>query len=549
MIHTSQDADRCAMHPRDVYICHNGADETIVEGIARRLESDYGWTSWYAERDMPPGVHNCTDAIAEMVDNSTVFLLLSSSGISCSQSVQIAASQAMALDKKRLELKITSVHDRVVEALNLQLHTMINKKGASYKDADFADEGAGAAGRVGARALTLFMVAVMIFGAYIVVRAFGVTERLQASPPVVSQETPPLNIPVRTPAPTPAPAPRLESEIINVEVAVPAEYFRTMSQAAAGDVAAKYLLGHLYIQMRDIQSAMYWFKKAAYEQHLDATLAVGHIYMEGESWSWAQDFTSDRVEAFLWFYKAAELGYPGMQNWIASQYARGNAVFAGRYTGNEGLEIAEHFHVEITPHSHIVSGNIVTAYTRALLVLHDYERAMYWYRRAAIQGHAGAQTTLGVMYHFGQGVTANPTQAAYWYTHAATQGNHVAKSNLGIAYIQGQGVTQSYQQAEYWFRRSAEQNNASAQVNLAWIYENGLVGDPNIEQSFYWNHRAAMLGHTTGQNNTGLMYMQGRGVEQCYYQAEYWFRQAAARNCERGIAYLAMLYEYGMIAE
>ncbi len=44
----------------------------------------------------------------------------------------------------------------------------------------------------------------------------------------------------------------------------------------------------------------------------------------------------------------------------------------------------------------------------------DYTQAAIWYRRAADQGHSGAQYELGLLYDKGQGVPVNVIQAEKW---------------------------------------------------------------------------------------------------------------------------------------
>jgi TPR repeat protein len=54
-------------------------------------------------------------------------------------------------------------------------------------------------------------------------------------------------------------------------------------------------------------------------------------------------------------------------------------------------------------------------------VPHDYAEALKWYRKAADQGNARAQTILGAMYYFGQGVPQDYVQAHMWYNLAAAR--------------------------------------------------------------------------------------------------------------------------------
>ena len=121
-------------------------------------------------------------------------------------------------------------------------------------------------------------------------------------------------------------------------------------------------------------------------------------------------------------------------------------------------------------------------------------RNLLWYRLAADQGHAGAQSDLGIMYVDGRGVPQDDGEAVRWYRLAAEQGNLDAQSNLGGMYDMGRGVPQDYTEAVRWYRLAAEQGHAAAQSNL------------------------------------GLMYGGGKGVPQDYVEAHMWFNLAAAKS-------------------
>ena len=67
----------------------------------------------------------------------------------------------------------------------------------------------------------------------------------------------------------------------------------------------------------------------------------------------------------------------------------------------------------------------------------DDAQAVSWYRKAAQQGDAKAQSNLGVMYAKGEGVPEDDTQAVSWYRKAAQQGQAEAQHNLGVMYYLG----------------------------------------------------------------------------------------------------------------
>lgn len=70
---------------------------------------------------------------------------------------------------------------------------------------------------------------------------------------------------------------------------------------------------------------------------------------------------------------------------------------------------------------------------RAMRALNLNEDALFWYRKAAERGYAGAQNSLGVMFMQGLGVKADCAEAVRWYALAAAQGYDPAKRNLESA--------------------------------------------------------------------------------------------------------------------
>jgi TPR repeat protein len=53
-----------------------------------------------------------------------------------------------------------------------------------------------------------------------------------------------------------------------------------------------------------------------------------------------------------------------------------------------------------------------------------------WYRKAADQGNAVAQTNLGYMYEKGRGVSQDKSEAVRWYQKATAQGDADARARL-----------------------------------------------------------------------------------------------------------------------
>jgi hypothetical protein len=112
-------------------------------------------------------------------------------------------------------------------------------------------------------------------------------------------------------------------------------------------------------------------------------------------------------------------------------------------------------------------------------------------RKAAEQGNADAQSKLGAMYHNGQGLPQDYSQALYWGRKAAEQGYAKAQDNIGVSYFHGQGVPQDYVQAAYWYRKAAEQGFAKAQGHLGVMYYQGQALPQDYGQAYFWMALAA----------------------------------------------------------
>jgi len=101
-------------------------------------------------------------------------------------------------------------------------------------------------------------------------------------------------------------------------------------------------------------------------------------------------------------------------------------------------------------------------YAKGRGVTQNDAKALRWFRRAADQDHAAAQSNLGLLYAEGRGVARNDAEAAKWFRRAADQGLVEAQIILGLMYVKGQGVAQSYLLAHMWLNLAAAQGEAGA---------------------------------------------------------------------------------------
>jgi hypothetical protein len=119
----------------------------------------------------------------------------------------------------------------------------------------------------------------------------------------------------------------------------------------------------------------------------------------------------------------------------------------------------------------------------------DPAKALDWMTKAANQGLAVAQRTLGSWYEQGDGVAKDLAKARAWYERSAQNGDVQAMHNLGFFYAEGEGgLTKNAAQAEKWFKSAAEKGLTDSQVNLAILYSQGNTFGikPQMDKAYLW---------------------------------------------------------------
>lgn len=94
---------------------------------------------------------------------------------------------------------------------------------------------------------------------------------------------------------------------------------------------------------------------------------------------------------------------------------------------------------------------------------------MKWWRLAAEQGDALAQSSVGSMYAEGRGVPQDDAEAVKWFRLAAERGRPTAQVFLSFMYSEGRGVPQDYTLAHMWCnlaasRISGDEREAAARL-------------------------------------------------------------------------------------
>ena len=176
-------------------------------------------------------------------------------------------------------------------------------------------------------------------------------------------------------------------------------------------------------------------------------------------------------------------------------------------------------------------------------VAEDKSEAARWFRAAAEQRHAEAQSYLGWMYYEGKGVVQDEINAANWWRAAAEQGD--AKASFNLRLMRKRGVREDKSEAVRWLRTEANQGNAEAQFTLGSRYYNGEGVTEDKSEAAIWFRKAAEQGYAEAQTNLGVMYRKGEGVVKDESEAVRWFRAAAEQGYAEAQYNLGRAYYIG----
>jgi TPR repeat protein len=87
----------------------------------------------------------------------------------------------------------------------------------------------------------------------------------------------------------------------------------------------------------------------------------------------------------------------------------------------------------------------------------EYEQALLWFRKAALQKNPMAQNMIGQYFEQGLCVEQNDAEAAEWYCKAAQLGYDEGEYNYGRCYEQGIGIGANMDMARQWWQKAASQ--------------------------------------------------------------------------------------------
>ena len=153
-------------------------------------------------------------------------------------------------------------------------------------------------------------------------------------------------------------------------------------------------------------------------------------------------------------------------------------------------------------------------------------------KQRAKQGDPLAQLTLGNMYKKGTGVSKNLKKAHKWIKKAAEQGLAHAQLTLGL-----NKSIENDTEAWRWMKKAAEQGLPQAQFTLGFIY----YAEKNYEEAYKWIKKAAEQGIPQAQLLLGHIHQRGQSVPKNYIEAYELIQKAAEQGIPLAKYYLRFI--------
>jgi TPR repeat protein len=214
--------------------------------------------------------------------------------------------------------------------------------------------------------------------------------------------------------------------------------------------------------------------------------------------------------ALALFYKYGEKGLPidlaESERWAKlaakSDGGIGMAVLASIELERDKVERGQFLYDEAYLHSNLrdlaKAKDPVALFCVGLMEIdnppRNVEKGMRNLERAANQGLATAQATLGMIYFTGIGVPRDPKEAISWCSKAARKRLPLGMFYLGMAYSSGDGVARNNDFSNRWIRAAADKGLVMAQLTLGMKLALGDGIERNLDHGVQWLRQAANSG-------------------------------------------------------
>ena len=337
----------------------------------------------------------------------------------------------------------------------------------------------------------------------------------------------------------------IEKNIIKKDIVEAIAWYE--KAAELNNVEAYLALGKIYAEgdvkvTKDMIKAIDWYKKAADLKCVEAYLALGRIYLD------ADGVPKDEHQAIRWFCKAAVLNNEEALKWFQEPAKLDNSdalTELGAFAKTE-----EELQCLATNGDAKDKLNLAQRYYKGdAVITKDIIKAIDWYEKAAVLGSLEAYLALGDIYVDGdEQVTKDRFKAISWYERAAALGSLEACLALGGIYADNdEKATKDMIKAIGWYEKAAALGSIEAYLSLGDIYADGDEQvTQDVSKAIGWYEKAADLKSVEAYLALGDIYADGdEKFTKDMRKAIGWYKKAADLKSTEAYLALGQIYANG----
>lgn len=235
---------------------------------------------------------------------------------------------------------------------------------------------------------------------------------------------------------------------------------------------------------KNLGKAIWWFKRAADCGNAEARYILGEIYLHAKNKTYNTWFVRDDEifkdlnAAFYWFNRCFN---------VCSEKLRGKLYLYGIGIENDENAAFELFKASVQCLSYsqkMYKLGKKYIYSREK----DFDKGIYWLKRAADHLNDDAILELGKIYLYGTITEVNVDMASWWFEKITDISKLKMEliDDLTNKYRYGEDVKQNIDVVIYWYKKFAEIDNVQAMYKLGEIYRYGYGVEKNLSEAIKW---------------------------------------------------------------
>ena len=274
-----------------------------------------------------------------------------------------------------------------------------------------------------------------------------------------------------------------------------------------------------YLSKRHLLNSFISLHFSAIQNHSEAILAMGYIYLQGLNGNGGKKSCST---AAIYYHEVNKQLYLEHESFIPKYIEKKRLSLETIETEishsfseeNEELEF-----LRMQANQNKLESLLKLAYYHFYGlkgVARNYETSFEYFAKAAHLGDISAKTSLGYMYLKGIGVTKSHKLAYKEFNEASLRKDSRAKCGLGMLYMNGWGVEKNERLALSYFKEAADAGNPEGQ----YLYGSHLLSSNQknlFKQANEFINLAAHQGHAAAMYALGLLHLDGNHL---YYSCE-----------------------------